>query len=264
LAKAVVVLESAEGKRLIGKAVCALPAVLGAYRSGRLVIAGGTTNGYVAEELTGRKINKAAYTVGVVAGGELCATPADRRLPALIFEGGEPSQRSLGEVLADFGPDDCFIKGANALDLDGNIGILSSNPQGGTIGAAWATVIARGSNFIAPVGLEKLIPSVPEAARISGQRSWQYAWGAPVAVYPISTATIVSELEAVRILTGAQATMIAAGGTGSSQGAVVLALEADDLTSAWELIEQIKGEEPLPSLRQSCRDCQAKCRAREK
>jgi len=263
VARAVVVLESAESKRLIGKATAALPVVQRAYKEGRLIIAGGTTNGYVAEELTGQKLNKAAYTAGVITEGRLCVTSAKDRLTPMIFEGGELSMRSMGEVLADFGPDDCFIKGANSLDLDGNIGILASHPQGGTIGAAWATVIARGSHFIAPVGLEKLIPSVLEAAKVTGQLSWQKSWGSPVALYPITTATVISELEAFEILAGVKATMIAAGGTGTSQGSVVLALEGD-LAAAWQLVEEIKGEEPLASLRQSCGECQIKdCHARD-
>ena len=40
----------------------------------------------------------------------------------------------------DFGPDDVFIKGANAIDPQGNAGILTSSLVGGTIGMAWPVV----------------------------------------------------------------------------------------------------------------------------
>lgn len=264
MARAVVVLESQESKRLIGKAVAAMPSVQAAFDAGRLIIAGGTTNAYVAEELGGQKINKASYTAGVITQGRLCGTSAAQRMAPLIFENGEVSTRTMAEVLADFGPEDCFIKGANALDLDGNIGILASHPQGGTIGAAWSIVTARGSHFIAPVGLEKLIPSVPEAAKVTGQLAWERSWGAPVSLYPVLGATVITECEAFQILSGVQATIIAAGGTGGSEGSVVLALEGE-LAAAWRLVEEIKGEEPIPSLRQSCQECQAKkCGARKK
>jgi len=43
------VLTVAAGKRLIGKALAAHPAVQAASRSATLVIIAGTTNGYVAE-----------------------------------------------------------------------------------------------------------------------------------------------------------------------------------------------------------------------
>lgn len=264
MSRGVVVLEPQESKRLIGKAVAKLPAVEQAYKSGRLIIAGGTTNAYVAEELTGQKLNKASYTAGVITDGCLCVTAQNQRIAPFIFENGQASSRSLGQVLADFTPEDCFIKGANALDLDGTIGILASHPQGGTIGAAWSTVIARGSHFIVPVGLEKLIPSVPEAAKVTGQLAWERSWGAPVSLYPVLGATVITECEAFQILSGVQATIIAAGGTGGSEGSVVLALEGE-LAAAWRLVEEIKGEEPIPSLRQSCQECQAKkCGARKK
>ncbi len=263
MARAVVVLESQESKRLIGKAVAAMPSVQAAFDAGRLIIAGGTTNAYVAEELGGQKINKASYTAGVITQGRLCGTSAAQRMAPLIFEKGEVSTRTMAEVLLDFGPEDCFIKGANALDLDGNIGILASHPQGGTIGAAWSIVTARGSHFIAPVGLEKLVHSVPEASKVTGQLSWEKSWGAPVSLYPVMGATAITELEAFEILAGAQATMIGAGGTGGSEGSVVLALEGD-LTAAWRLVEEIKGEERIPSLRQSCCGCPVEnCEARE-
>jgi hypothetical protein len=264
MSRGVVVLESHESKRLIGKAVAQLPAVKEAYKSGRLIIAGGTTNAYVAEELTGQAINKASYTAGVITDGRLCCTAASQRIAPLIFEAGQASNRSMAQVLADFTPEDCFIKGANALDLDGIIGILASHPQGGTIGAAGSTVTARGSHFIAPVGLEKLIPSVPEAAKLTGQLSWERAWGAPVSLYPVLGATVITECEAFQILSGVQATMIASGGTGGSEGSVVLALEGE-LALAWRLVEELKREKPIPSLRQSCQECQhKKCGARNR
>lgn len=262
--RSVVVLEVAESKRLIGKAVAALPEVATAYKKGRLVIAGGTTNAFVAEELTGQELDKAGYTAGVIADGKLCVTALDKRIQPLIFEKGAPSQRSLEEVLTDFGPEDCFIKGANALDLAGNIGILASHPEGGTIGAAWAKVIARGSKFIAPVGLEKLIPSVPMAAKLTGQKNWEDAWGMAVSLYPVMGARVVTELEAFEILTGTRATMIAGGGVGGSEGAVTLALEGN-LKEAWELVREIKGEAALGVYPQKCTECKDEvCQARER
>lgn len=45
------VLTPAAGKRLIGKALAAHPAIQAASRSSTLVIIAGTTNGYVAEEI---------------------------------------------------------------------------------------------------------------------------------------------------------------------------------------------------------------------
>ena len=48
--KALISLTVSEGKRLIGKAVAALPQVQAARKQGKLIIATGITNAYVAEE----------------------------------------------------------------------------------------------------------------------------------------------------------------------------------------------------------------------
>ena len=46
-----ILLTVAMGKRLLGKAVAAHPAVVDALRQGTVVIVAGTTNSYVAEEI---------------------------------------------------------------------------------------------------------------------------------------------------------------------------------------------------------------------
>ena len=49
--KALFTLTSAESRRLIAKGVAAMPEVKKAWESAYLVLAGGTTNGFVAQEL---------------------------------------------------------------------------------------------------------------------------------------------------------------------------------------------------------------------
>ncbi|MHC4704557.1 MAG: hypothetical protein ACYTFQ_28760, partial [Planctomycetota bacterium] len=62
--QAQVVLTVSESKRLIAKAVAQMPVVKEALRDGMIIIAKGTTNTYVAEELLGRKIARGAYVLG--------------------------------------------------------------------------------------------------------------------------------------------------------------------------------------------------------
>ncbi len=62
--RAVVVIPSETGKRLIGRAVARLPAVQKAKADGLIVIGWGTTNAYVAEELLGRPVPKERYVAG--------------------------------------------------------------------------------------------------------------------------------------------------------------------------------------------------------
>jgi len=82
------VLTPAAGKKLIGKAVAALPEVQRAFTGGRLLVANGTTTGYIVEALTGKPVNHFQYCVGVVAQGKFTENPAsDHTL--LYWEKGE-------------------------------------------------------------------------------------------------------------------------------------------------------------------------------
>ena len=58
-----VILTVSESKRLIAKAVAALPEVQNAMKEGTVVVATGTTNAFVLEELWGRKIDKRGYAL---------------------------------------------------------------------------------------------------------------------------------------------------------------------------------------------------------
>ena len=118
------VLTSAEGKRLIAKGVAALPCVQQALAEGTIIIGYGTTNGFIAEELTGQPIDKGRYAAGIVAGGQWTVTDSDSRLPTIVLEKGTTSSTPWLEALANFTADDVFIKGANAIDLEGNAGVL--------------------------------------------------------------------------------------------------------------------------------------------
>ena len=62
-----VVLTVSESKRLIAKGVAALPEVRRAMEEGMVVVATGTTNAYVLEELWGREFDKRRYRSGVTA-----------------------------------------------------------------------------------------------------------------------------------------------------------------------------------------------------
>src|SRR3546814_20858166 len=73
-----------ESKRLIGRAVAAMPEVRYAAKEAQIVIAHGSTNVYVAEEIMGDCPERDRYVSGQVINGTLCppepaATPATPR-----------------------------------------------------------------------------------------------------------------------------------------------------------------------------------------
>ena len=244
----------AESKRLIAKGVVALPEVRRALEQGIVVVGRGTTNAFVAEELTGQKIDpKCHYAAGIIVDGELSALPVGTRLKPIVLRQGKRTNISTAEALHDFRERDVVIKGANAVDPEGNAGVLAASDIGGTIGEVLPIVLPRGGYLIIPVGLEKLIPSVAEAARVSGIFRFKYSTGLPAGLVPIPNALVVTEIQAFQILTGVKAVPIAAGGVAGSEGIVVLSLEgtAAQIERAFSLVKLVKGEPPVskPSAR---------------
>ena len=84
--------------------------------------------------------------------------------------------------------------------------------------------------MIFPVGLEKLIPiSVFDAAKECGTLAWNYSMGLPCGLIPCGTGIVVTELEAISLLSGATATPIASGGIAGAEGAVTLAIRGTNV-----------------------------------
>jgi hypothetical protein len=248
-AAALVVLNPSESRRLLAKATAQLPEVKNAFRSGTIIIARGITNAYVTEELLGVPVEpKAGLTAGMVCGGITTANSGPPATTQHVIRSGKVQEGADSKVeILGFGPDDVFIKGANAIDPDGNAGIFASSPVGGTIGMAWPIVTPRGSHLVMPVGLEKLIPSVVEAARSTGIHHFKYSLGLPVGLIPVSLGKVVTEIQALAVLAGVKATHVGSGGVGGSEGAVVLSIEGEEeaVDRAFELVKSLKGEPPV-------------------
>ena len=136
------------------------------------------------------------------------------------------------------------IKGASAVDPEGNAGVLVSHPEGGTIGWAIGCMWARGIQLITPVGLEKLVPSVRQSVSLCGQYTFDYVQGKTVGMIPLTGAKVVTEITALKILAGVEAFHVASGGVNGSEGSVTLVAEGKQrvMNKAIKLVESIKGE----------------------
>jgi len=246
---ALVVLNPAESRRLLAKATIATPEVQNAWKSGMIIIGRGITNAYVMEELFGIKIEpKAGQTAGLISHGITNANAGPPPCTWHVIRNGKVVEGADSNVeILNFGPEDVFIKGANAVDTQGNAGIFAASLKGGTIGMCWPIVTPRGSHLIIPVGLEKLVPSVFEAAKHTGIYHFKYSLGVPARIMPVEMAKVITEIEAFGILAGVRAYHVASGGVGGSEGAVVLTLEGDEerVTKAFEIAKSVKGEIPV-------------------
>ncbi|OFV85181.1 MAG: hypothetical protein A2W26_09880 [Acidobacteria bacterium RBG_16_64_8] len=239
-----VVLTPAESKRLLAKAVAGLPEVRWAYANGRLAVTSGTTDSLVVEELTGEKIEPYRFCVGMSAAGMLTMSAEEDRVLGRFYENGQRVDTPYPEFIKSLVKGDVIIKGANAVDPWGNAGVLLCNETGGLVGAMFGVASARGIQVISPVGLEKQVVSVPEAAAGWGQLTLDYAMGVRVGMSSLSGLLVVTEIQALALLAGVRARLLACGGIGGNEGAVVLLLEGDDdgLDRAIRLVEGLKGE----------------------
>jgi hypothetical protein len=257
--RAIFVLTPSESKRLIAKAVAQLPEVKRALAEGEIVIGHGSTNVYVAEEILGECPKRDQFLSGLIINGTLCLTQPEEKPPMIVIRRGKlvPPEPTMEEVLKNFGPESVFIKGANAVDPEGNAGVFTAHPSGGTIGFAYGILSARGCKLIVPVGLEKLIPSVPMAARLCGQGLFYYSQGTRVGMIPLVNAKVITEIQAFEILFGLEAHHVGGGGVGGSEGSVVIVAEGEKgaLDRAIRLIESIKGEPPLRPKKSLCINC---------
>jgi len=260
-----------ESKKFIIKALLALKSVKTALKKGLVVAHPSSTTSFLYEALTGRFPGAGEqWVAGVILPRGLCASrhvienmAANRKrktdpldlMSAWVFKRGQLQEKMrLGDILDQMSIDDIYIKGPNAIDPNGNMGVLYANPAGGggTIGLVISR--ARKSKFqmLFPVGIEKLIPvSIRQAAKKAGFKRVETAMGMPCGVIPIhaSLGQKIDEIDAVEILSGAEATPIAAGGLGGASGAVVLSINGTraQVNRAMDAIESVKGAK-LPQL----------------
>ena len=223
-------------KRLIARGIAAMPAVKRAFSEGKIIISAGSTTAYLYAELTG-SLPEREIACGIIAEKGFCIgkgmtdyLSAQGRAKYWFFQKGEiiPSDDLIAD-LADFNDDDIFIKGANAIDARGYAGILLGNPNsGGLVGQAIGQIMAQGITFIVPAGLEKMVQgSIVENARRMGIAKLRESAGMPVGLLPVS-GQVFTEIDAFRVLTGADASHCASGGVAGAEGSVALLLSGTD------------------------------------
>ncbi|MGA2107718.1 MAG: hypothetical protein ABSH25_08735 [Syntrophorhabdales bacterium] len=264
--RAQVVLTTAESKKLIAKAVARLDVVQRATKEGTVALHPSSSTYFIVEELTGAEPKTNHWVCGVVAPRGMCvemamalvegysphevsSDPGELRATWIIEKGKLLAEESLSGLLNRMTLADVYIKGVNALDFEGNVGVLFG--QVGSFAYIQSEKRKRKFTFVYPAGLEKLIPlSIKEAAKEAKLTTYEYGMGMPVGLYPCPAGITVNEVRAVEILSGAEAIPIAAGGLGGAEGAVTLVLKGEkhQVSTALDFVEQSKGAR-LPELR---------------
>jgi hypothetical protein len=267
-----VVLTPTESKKLIAKAVAKLDVVRQAAAEGMVVMHPSSSTYFIFEELTGAKPRTNYWVCGVVTPRGMCVEMAmasgDHSPRTTTFDPGELRglwaikkgkvilENTTAELMEQMTAEDVYIKGVNALDSEGNVGILVGERGGlGVVLSAWKK---KKFNLIFPAGLEKLIPiPVRQAAMEAKQAKYEYGMGLPAGLFAYPDGKSITEIDAVKILSDAVAVPIASGGLGGAEGAITLIIKGtnEQVRKAIKYLEQSKGAK-LPALRLSnCSDC---------
>jgi hypothetical protein len=267
-----------ESKKLIAKALARMAEIENALEEGLVVLHPSSSTLFLVEEILGKTPETEVWMAGAVTPRAACGDDAIKvwmtthpeargkggpeAFPfSWVIEKGKLSQgETLDSLFTRMGQKDVYVKGVNAIDPHGKVGVLIGNDvEGGTIGRVLAAQKKNGFTIIYPVGLEKLIPiSMKEAAAAARDRlNLSYSMGGRCSLLQCA-GKVVTEPKAIEMLTGATAIPIAAGGVDGAEGAItmVIAGEEKQVRKAIDYIEGVKGAKISRQFRQT--DC-TKC-----
>ncbi|HUN54346.1 MAG TPA: hypothetical protein VMU29_04240 [Smithella sp.] len=226
------VLTPAAGKRLIGKAIVRHAAVTKALKKGTVVIVAGTTNGYAAQEILSRlglekDFARNHFYRGIILPPNRPVTSIGRvpdtgKFPGdvIIKNGVFLRGKTIFDVADNLREGDVILKGANAIDIiQKRAAILIGDPKAGTIGVSLQAMAGRRVRLILPVGLEKRV--CEDLDKLAANMNAPGARGPRLLPVP---GEIFTEIDAIYLLTGASAHLVAAGGVCGAEGSVWLAV----------------------------------------
>ncbi len=249
------VLTPAAGKRLIGKGMAKHEAIKKVLKKGTLVIIAGTTNGYVAEEILKglgyqKEFLRDHFYRGIILPPRRAKAASGGSYDeskffgdVVITDGVLQKGQTIFGAVDDLKEGDVILKGANTLDLlQKRAAVLIGAPKGGTIGASLQAVVGRRVKLIIPVGLEKRVPENLDA--LAARMNAPGAQGPRLLPVP---GEVFTELDAIELLTGAQTSLVAAGGVSGAEGSVWLAVSGEPAQekAAEELIQSVLTEPPF-------------------
>jgi hypothetical protein len=248
IVQAQIILTVSESKRLIAKAIPRLPVVAKALKNGTVIVAKGTTNTYVAEEITGRKIPHGPYVYGRTypAKGGKQLPDGEPISEVVLVKGKIQPAMPLSDAVKLLKPGDVVIKGANALDYPNKTaGVLIGGGSAGTSGKIMPYVVGQKAHLVIPVGLEKQVSGKVVDIQLKMREPIESLNAIPSMF--LLTGHIVTEIEALKLLAGVSAFQAAGGGIGGAEGAVRLVYRGTrkQVEKALEITGQIHGEPPF-------------------
>jgi len=246
-------LTPAAGKRLIGRSFLRFASIRKALAERTVVIIAGTTNGYVAEELLGSigqgaDFSRKRFFRGVTLPPAYPVTESGRLSDETDFPGdvvinGGKWEKGLTvfDVADDLKQGDVIVKGVNALNIDKKqAAVYIGDLKAGTSNVLMQAVLGRRVELYLTANLEK---------RISGDlhylaRKLNAGNASGPRLFPLA-GNIVTELEAIEIITGAKAELVAGGGVSGAEGSCWIAVSGSEkqIKTAENVINSVREEE---------------------
>ena len=239
------------GKRLIAKALARHPQIQIAAKNGTLVLIAGTTNGYLTEEIFRSMgisgFSRERFFRGLTMPPNKPVTKEGRLSDETQFPGdvvvvrGEwQKSKTIGDIVDSLKEGDVIVKGANALDLERKqAALLIGHPKAGTAGLSLPAVFGRRVKLFVAVGLEKRVNgdlnAIAQKINEPGAEGYRFL--------PLP-GEVFTEIEALKLLCGVEAMLIAAGGVNGAEGAVWLAVSGtkEQEEKAEAIIASVAGE----------------------
>ena len=245
-----------EAKRVIAKGIAKIPVVQEAFRSGKILLKGGTTVSAVCEELVGRPLRISGR---IVPSGAKAAKTSLVGFHSVLIEHGEwiDVDDTLEEAIESLKSNDVAILGANAIDPFGNAAMMYATPLGGKPGRIMSGLMAEIRNVLIAVGLEKLVPDpLPQIIQAFGRKDIAFSMGMAVGLTPL-IGKIITEKEAIPLLAEVHCRVIGMGGLFGAEGATTMIIEGEEeeVEKVFGIISSIKGEK-VSGLQESLVECE--------
>ena len=240
------VLTVSQSKRLIALGVKNHPVVKVAFNTGAIGICRGSTCTYVAEKFLGHDIEPFTYTTGLTLPQNPFPEISSPKstIHDVIIRNSEIHMdgETVIDAVKNMNPGDVIIKGANALNYEKGIaGCLIGHPSGGTTGSFWGFLYGRKIRLVIPVGLEKeIVCDIKTVSNLSMEEN-------PGNALMPMTGIIITEIEAIKVLTGASAYQMAAGGVRGAEGSVRLLISGspEKIKAVKTIISGMEHEKPF-------------------
>ncbi len=235
----------AESKRLIAKGLKQYAPFAEKLHHGNIIIAKGSTNTYIYEELMAQELSSGDYINGHLLPAK---TPLrlkkEQILSELVLENGQQHPISYPEVLKQMQPRDIILKGANIINYKKKqAGVLIGSPTGGTCGQICPAIEKYNLQLIIPVGLEKdsaedidlLAQNIKAKSRLAGNNT-PWLWSIKGKIF--------TEIEAIKQFANVEVKLIAKGGIAGAEGGISFCVsgEREKIDIVMNLIKNIQGE----------------------